>query len=261
MTVVDAHALNFIGIGHSHIVALAKGSYALEAKGEAIAGRAIRGRFHYLYDPPFMPAFTDAEQTSLNPAILDLLATDGLAFVLLSMGGNEHNVLSMRQTTPRFDFISSDEPDGPLDAKAEIVPEAAIRETLRSYMMENSQVLRALRAASRLPMALIEPPPPLPRAHVLAYPKEFFRSQFDQQGMSSDNLRRKVWRVETQMLQAVCGEIGVAYVATAPDLFGPDGLLKAEACGQDASHANEAYGEIMIAAAARLMTSQPAGSA
>lgn len=261
MTLVDTRALDFIGIGHSHVVALAKGSYALEAKGETVAGRTIRGRFHYLYDPQFMPAFTDAEQTDLNPAILDLMATDGLAFILLSMGGNEHNVLSMRQTTPRFDFISSDEPDGPLDPKAEIVPEAAIRETLRDYMRENMQVLRALRAASPLPMALIEPPPPLPRAHVLAYPKEFFRSQFDQQGMSSDALRRKAWRVETRMLQAICGEIGVAYVPTTPELIGPDGLLKAEACGQDASHANEAYGEIMIAAAARLMMSQLAGSA
>ena len=40
MTVVDAHALNFIGIGHSHIVALAKGSYALEAKGARTANMA-----------------------------------------------------------------------------------------------------------------------------------------------------------------------------------------------------------------------------
>ena len=253
--------LNFIGIGHSHIVALAKGSYALEAKQEQIAGQTLHGRFHYLYDAAYMPAFLDPAQTALNPAILGLLNTPGLDFVLLSMGGNEHNVLSMRQTTPRFDFVSRDEPEATVDPTAEIVPEAAIRETLANYMRENMRVLQAIRAASGLPMVLVEPPPPLPRAHVLAYPKEFFRTQLDQAGMSSDALRRKVWRVETRMLRAASVELGVAWLETPSDMFGADGLLKASACGQDASHANEAYGEVMIAAAARLMAGQIAGRA
>ena len=253
--------LNFIGIGHSHIVALAKGSYALEAKQAQIAGQTIHGRFHYLYDAPYMPAFTDAAQTALNPAILGLLTAGGLDFALLSMGGNEHNVLSMRQTTPRFDFILREEPDAAVDPAAEIVPEAAIRETLADYMRDNMRVLHALRAASGLPMVMVEPPPPLPRAHVLAYPKEFFRTQFDQAGMSSDALRRKVWQVEARMLRAASAELGIVWLATPPDMFGADGLLKTSACGQDASHANEAYGEVMIAAAARLMAAEIAGAA
>ena len=104
-------------------------------------------------------------------------------------------------------------------------------------------------------MILVEPPPPLPRAHVLAYPKEFFRTLVDQKGMSSDALRRKVWRVQAAMMRADCERLGVSYVETPADVIGPDGLLKRSLCGQDASHANEAYGEVMIELAARAATS------
>ncbi|MCB1541575.1 MAG: hypothetical protein KDJ25_12285 [Rhodoblastus sp.] len=252
--------LNFVGLGHSHIVALAKGAYALEAKGAEVGGRAICGRFRYLYDADFTPPFADEARTRLNPAIGAVLSDGAADFVLLSIGGNEHNVVSMRQPARRFDFILGETPDAPLDPKAEIVPEAAIRETLRDYMSENMRVLEAIRAASDLPMALVEPPPPLPRAQVLAYPKEFFRSQIDQRSMSPDILRRKVWRVQVGMMRRACAALGVAYIETPPDMFDADGLLKTSACGQDATHANESYGETMIELAARLMTAPAQGS-
>lgn len=248
--------LNFVGLGHSHIVALAKGAYALEAKQADIAGHTIRGRFRYLYDAACTPAFLDAARTMLNPAIATALTEGAPRFVLLSIGGNEHNVTSMRQPARRFDFILSGETDAPLDPQAEIVPEAAIRETLRDYMNDNMQVAQAIRAASGLPMVLIEPPPPLPRAQVLAYPKEFFRSQLDQRSMSSDALRRKVWRVQVAMMRRAADELGLAYVETPPAMFGADGLLASAACGQDATHANDGYGEVMIEAAVRLMATQ-----
>lgn len=262
----DTAMANFVGLGHSHIVALAKGAYALEAKTAEIDGRPVCGRFRYLYDAAYLPAFPDAAATTLNPAIVAALSETafgeaGPQFLLLSMGGNEHNVVSMRQPTPRFDFILSGEPDAPLDPQAAIVPEAAIRETLRDYMSENMRVMREIRAASPLPLVLVEPPPPLPRAQVLAYPKEFFRTQFDQRGMSSDALRRKVWRVQIDMMRQASDDLAMPYVETPAEAFGPDGLLAPWACGQDASHANESYGEIMIAAAVRLMAAKNPGAA
>lgn len=253
-----AAILKFVGIGHSHIVALAKGAYALEAKGVEVERRRLHGRFRYLYDGAYMPAFTG---DALNPAILAGIEAQAPQFLLLSIGGNEHNVLSMRQPARRFDFILGAEPDAPVDPAAEIAPEAAIRATLADYMGENMRVLQAIRAASGLPMILVEPPPPLPRAQVLAYPKEFFRSQVDQKSMSPDALRRKVWRVQTAMMQATCAQLGVAYLATPPDMLGPDGLLKRAACGQDASHANDSYGEAMVALAARAILPAVQGAA
>lgn len=245
--------LNFIGLGHSHIVALAKGAYALAAPGARVDGRAINGRFAYLYDAAYTPAFADKGRNRLNPAIEAALRDGAPEFALLSIGGNEHNVVSMRQPARRFDFVLGEEPDGPLDPAAEILPEAAIRETLRDYMSENISVLQAIRAASGLPMVLVEPPPPLPRAQVLAYPKEFFRSQVDQRSMSPDNLRRKVWRVQVRIMRDLATELGVNYLPTPEGMIGPDGLLKSDACGQDATHANETYGAMMVELATRAL--------
>lgn len=239
--------LKFIGLGHSHIVALAKGAYELEARGESVGGRDLHGRFRFLYDEAYVPAFSGQ---ALNPAILAGLEAEAPHFLLLSIGGNEHNILSMRQPSRRFDFILGAEPEAPVDPTADIVPEAAIRATLADYMSKNMRVLTAVRAATSLPMVLIEPPPPLPRAQVLAYPKEFFRSLVDQKNMSSDALRRKVWRVQTAMMRVDCDRLGVTYVQTPTEMIGADGLLQRSLCGQDASHANDAYGEAMVRLAA-----------
>lgn len=249
--------LNFVGLGHSHIVALAKGAYELAAKGD-FEGHPLRASFRYLYDEAYMPAFVG---DALNPTILAGLEAEAPQFLLLSMGGNEHNVLSMRQPSRRFDFILGSEPQAAVDPSAEIIPEAAVRATLAGYMAENMRVLSAVREAIGLPMILVEPPPPLPRAHVLAYPKEFFRTLIDQRGMSSDRLRRKVWRVQTAMMRADCERLGIRYVETPAELIGPDGLLAPALCGQDASHANQIYGEAMIKIAVRAMAPGLQGAA
>ena len=82
--------LNFVGLGHSHIVALAKGAYALEAKQADIAGHTIRGRFRYLYDAACTPAFLDAARTMLNPAIATALTEGAPRFLWDGSGDNPY---------------------------------------------------------------------------------------------------------------------------------------------------------------------------
>ncbi|MGH6813907.1 MAG: hypothetical protein ACREDM_16745 [Methylocella sp.] len=43
--------LTFIGFGHSHIVAIAKGCYELQHIGRTFAGSPFVGHFYYLHDP------------------------------------------------------------------------------------------------------------------------------------------------------------------------------------------------------------------
>jgi hypothetical protein len=239
-----------VALGHSHVVALAKGAYALQARGARVAGEAFACRFHYLYDPKYEPAFVDAAGgRALNPAILDALGDKDPRFVLTSVGGNEHNVLSIAQRTRRFDFILGEQPDLALDPRAELVPESAIRETLRDWMQDKTDILRAIRATTRIPIVQIEPPPPLPREQVLAYPNEFFRSLLDQRHMSPDVLRHKMWRIQTEVLREICAEIEAIYIETPPEMIDRHGMLAKAAWGKDATHANETYGEAMVALA------------
>lgn len=249
--------MHFVGLGHSHIVALAKGAYSLIAKGVDLA-EPTTCTFHYLYDDPFDPPFEAGG--AMNPNILRAASEGAPRFILASMGGNEHNVLSVQQASPRFDFVLGENPGLPLDRSAEILTESLVRETLRSWMREKTDVLGALRAATALPIYQVEPPPPLPRAHVLAYPKELFRSIVDRRTMAPDILRYKMWRAQCSVYREICADCGVEYVATPPQTIDGTGMLAGPWCGPDATHANEAFGELMVREVLDRYMSEKAGS-
>lgn len=252
----------FVGLGHSHIVALAKGAYALQAREHRVGGRAMSSRFHYLYDPPYEPPFIDDSRGSiLNPQIGAAICDGDPCFILTSLGGNEHNVLAISLGKPRFDFILGAEPDLPLEPRVELLPEAAIREALRDWMREKIGLLAAICKATSVPIIQIEPPPPLPKSQVTAYPKEFFRSLLDVRRMSSELVRYKMWRLQTEILRECCAQVGVKYVETPDEFVDKIGMLAAHAWGKDATHANERYGEEMIKRAVDYFCEMTTGAA
>ncbi len=237
--------LTYAAFGHSHIVALAKGAYALETKQARAGQRQTAGGFHYLYDAAYVPEVqTGADGPVLHPAIVQTLDA-GPGVVILSVGGNEHNVLSIAQASPQFDFILGSAPDLPLDRHAEIIPESVLRETLRDWMGVKIDTMRAIRKATTVPVIQVEPPPPLPREQVLAYPKEFFQKTLLRK-VSPDLLRYKMWRLQTELYREICADLGIEYVVTLPDFIGPDGMLVRSAWAADATHANELFGERMM---------------
>jgi hypothetical protein len=249
--------LSFVAFGHSHVVALAKGYYALQQRRANTPESSRTGRFHYLYDPSFVPALTGGpERFALNSAILSKLAEGNPRVVLLSIGGNEHNILSIVQNYQRYDFIIGENPDLPIEPDAEIYPEAVIRETLRESMADSLALLQALRAATKAPMAQIEPPPPLPIEHVLAYPKEFFRKAVDRSKLSSDCLRHKMWRVQSGIYRELCERIGIIYISVPSAMLDRRGTLIQAAWGCDATHANEWFGQCMVEEALRRLSDQ-----
>lgn len=234
--------LTYAAFGHSHVVALARGAYALETKQAQAGARATAGGFHYLYDAAFTPEVqVGAEGAALHPAIVQILEA-GPEAVILSIGGNEHNVLSIAQATPRFDFVLGSAPDLALDKHAEIIPESVLRETLRDWMGVKIDTMRAIRKATTAPVIQVEPPPPLPREQVLAYPKEFFQKTLLRK-VSPDLLRYKMWRLQTELYREICAGLAIDYVATLPDFIAPDGMLARSAWATDATHANELFGE------------------
>lgn len=239
--------LNFVALGHSHIVSLAKGAYALQAQGAGVAGSPAVGHFHYLYDESYLPDVQEGPNGPiLNRKIAAALEAGDPRFVLLSVGGNEHNVLSIAQPVSRYDFVLGEAPDLPVDEAAQLIPEMMMRETIREWMSKKIAVMKAIRRATSLPTIQVEPPPPVPREQVLAYPKEFFRKTVDLRKLSPDSLRYKMWRLQSDLYVEICAELDVAYVTTPPDLIGPGGMLPKMAWSQDATHANEHFGERMM---------------
>ncbi len=246
-----------LGLGHSHIVAIAKGCYELQDEGFCIAGAPILSRFIYLYEPELMPTLTEYNESArLNPRLCQIIEDERPDLVVLSVGGNEHIALSVTQPAERFDFILGAEPDLEVERGATLLPEAAIRETLREKMVPTLSVIEAIRDEIDRPLVCLEPPPPLPNSQILAFPQEFFRKSFDQRKLSSELFRYKMWRTQSALYREICARCDIMFAPAAPEFIEPPGVLARAAWGGDASHANALFGRRMIERAAELVASR-----
>ncbi|WP_442755963.1 hypothetical protein ACNHKD_04805 [Methylocystis sp. JAN1] len=246
--------MKILGLGHSHIVAVAKGCYELQHKGATIGGKAFSSTFVYLYDPQIMPTLVEgADGPLINPRLAEIVAKEDAIAGLLSVGGNEHIAMSVVQPREPIDFVLGEDPDLPLSERASIVPEAAIRETMREKMASTLATLSALRRATPVPLFCLEPPPPLPDARVLAYPKEFFRKAVDRAKLSSELFRYKMWRVQSALYRKVCAKEKIEFVSVPERFISAPGVLAEAAWGADASHANPLFGEAMVRKAIETM--------
>lgn len=246
-----------LGLGHSHIVAIAKGCYELQHESAMIAGSPVASRFLYLYDPQIMPTLVDdGDGPRLNPALVEVIAQEAPDFLLLSVGGNEHIAMSIVRFKERIDFRLGEEPELALDPAAEVLTEAAIRETLRDKMEPTLSTLRALRAATGVPIACIEPPPPLPDERILAFPKEFFKKTIDPNKLSSELFRYKMWRAQSWLYREICARNDMIFVPVPREFIEPPGLLARHAWGEDASHANAVFGKRMIETAGEMLAAK-----
>lgn len=203
--------------------------------------------FNYLYAPEFSPNLSSVTPSpTLNPAIMNMLERRDPHWIILSLGGNEHNVLSILQLYEKYDFILGEEPDLPLAPGAEIYPEAMARETLRDWMDEALNLFLAFRAASQAPMAQVSPPPPLPKAHVLANPRELVPNPLYRKKISPDSLRHKMWRIACGLYRETCRKAGILFIETPKDIIDENGMLAGRYWGADATHANDAFGRRMM---------------
>lgn len=240
----------FLALGHSHIVALARGFDLLVHDGALAFETAVKCGFHYLHAGEFRPNLTrEGREDALHPAIGDLLARYEPLPVILAVGGNEHNVLSILEAEPKYDFILAERPDLPLAAVAEIYPEAMAREILRDWMDDGLRLLRAIRAASRSPMAQMSPPPPLPKSHVLAFPGDLLSDPAAGDRIAADALRFKMWRLACGLYRETCREAGVAFIEAPSDATDANGMMCELYRGGDPTHANDKFGRRMLEAA------------
>lgn len=168
--------------------------------------------------------------------------------VVLSMiGGNQHAVFSLVQHPRRFDFF---EPDGRRPEEgSEVIPYRLLagffEEAIRNG---DGKSLEALRKATKARVVHVIPPPPkadndfLQQHHESVFASEGIASN----GVSSPALRMKFWKLQTQVLEKICSELGIEVLMPPARTVDKRGFLARDFYANDATHANHVYGEFVL---------------
>ncbi len=169
--------------------------------------------------------------------------------------GNEHNGLYFFRPTPEFDFVSRHVPQ--LKEDAQIVPQAAIAARLRQHSLNQLETwLNRLREAGPKKLVQIGGPPPKrdnPQLRALLAGEPFYAEQIEKLGATPETVaitdsfvRLKLWRLLQDLNEETARKCGAVYVGAPEETMDDDGFLKEEYWSRDITHANPAYGRLML---------------
>jgi hypothetical protein len=169
--------------------------------------------------------------------------------LLCSMvGGNQHQMIGLIQHEIPFDII---EPGGTVHATERLlIPYGAMFDTFYEHISEgrDGKHMRSLRGAARCRMVHAAPPPPKEEeADILKkYQTVFWALGIVEKGISPPQLRAKLGRLQVDVLGKICREMGIELIEPPPGTQSNDGFLFPQYHANDATHANAAYGRLVL---------------
>lgn len=179
--------------------------------------------------------------------------------IVLSWQGNQHLAHFMLAPEPRIDFVFSGAPAA-VDSNAVLVPEIALRQLFQPHHQEMAQLIGKLRAAGARRVVVIGSPPPKEddqfcRAQMSKEPH--FAAMANRFGvdlasvpLSSPQLRNKYWLLLQDVMRLNAARVGAEFLPVPRAAFSPSGGLRREYWADDVTHANRAYGALMLDAIA-----------
>lgn len=240
--------MNILVIGQSHVGAIRT---AARARREREPDRP-RTRVIHTLEPHYAPEIVgEGGEIRFAPALADAIG-DQIArhdpLVASVMGGNVHNALALLRHPRPFDFHLSGEPSGPIDAAAELLPEALVRAALEEGLARDIDRLRLLRTTAGPFVHLESPPPVRDDGFIRARADAWFA---DRAGpvlhVAPAALRHRIWRLNARIVRAAVEALGCRVLPVPAEARDADGFLPLHFAG-DATHGNGAYGELAIRA-------------
>ena len=181
-------------------------------------------------------------------AIADQIARHQPRLVSM-LGGNAHNMISLIRPGRPYDFILHGEEQGPpLDADAELIPEALVRAALEERLRTDFWRLRTLHEIAGPFLHMESPPPVINDAFIRERAEAYFRDYSDREIVpASPGVRWRVWRLASRILREQVEALGCRFMPVPPSVQDADGFLRPEYAA-DPTHGNEAYGAALIRA-------------
>jgi hypothetical protein len=114
--------------------------------------------------------------------------------------------------------------------------------------------VQKIRGAARCAVFHLAPPPPKQDVdHILSNPdSDFTKAGILENGVSPAPLRLKLWELQMRVLRKLCEEWDVGLVPPPGEAVDSSGFLKRDYYAKDATHANAAYGELVLRQLERL---------
>jgi hypothetical protein len=186
-------------------------------------------------------------------AVVELAKTYRIALLFL---GNQH-VAYFMFVEKQFDFALASHPGLVVDQGVELVPELQVREVFQPSMSHLEIVLTPmLDAGGPRPVVLGTPPPKADdeairrgmQVHADFFTKLASDLSLDPEKaqLASASLRLKLWLLLQQMMRETAERLAVDFWPVSASAMTEEGFLRPEYCHEDATHANAAYGALML---------------
>jgi len=165
------------------------------------------------------------------------------------MGGNAHNDIALLRHPRPYDFLLSRTKKGPpIEADAELVPEALVRAALEQRLLTDFWRLDMLREIAGPFIHLESPPPVFDGTFIRDRAEAHFRERHGQDIVAgAPGMRWRIWRLTSRILKEKAEALGCRFMPVPAEVLDEQGFLRIEFAA-DPTHGNEAYGEALIRA-------------
>lgn len=175
-------------------------------------------------------------------AIAKALGPDDI--IAISLAGTLHNIFGLLRHDPPFDFYTAD--DEGVEPGTQVIPFHAVRDLLYDSARNNRNITAITKAAN---CRVFHLPTPAPKEdnEFIQEKTVRYRDRFVlDAGINSPAIRLKLWKLEMEVVEDLCRKWGISFIPAPLGSQTDAGFLRKDYYGGDATHANEAYGELVL---------------
>jgi hypothetical protein len=224
-----------LALGNSHIGALQI----------ALAGRqtqSMKSDHNFDVRRIYSPNESDPEGGVSMADALNLAERLGPAdLVALSVAGTCHNIMGLLQHDTPFDLLAPD-----MASEATLVPFHVMYDQMLDHSRARRNILRFKQLTRARVCHLATPPPKEDEDYIRAKMMRYRGIALANAVLNPAPARLRLWQIEMDALRQACTEWGVDFVPAPGEARTSKGYLKPEFYGTDATHANAAYGALVL---------------
>jgi hypothetical protein len=187
---------------------------------------------------------------SLEEAIERITALPEDVPIFLSMLGTYHNIFGLLGHDFDYDFLVNSG-DHPSDGCPFIIPNRVITDLFEKHFDKSGSV-KKLRRAARSEVYLLGTAPPKQSNEFIMTKfmsktnKVYHGNNVALSGLNRPDLRLKLWQMEVNRLREWAISESMHFIPPPVEGFNEDGFLSRKYYANDATHANAAYGELVL---------------